>query len=126
MPAVKLSSRDARRLGLKAKRHKYNAVRTTVDGRTFASKREAKRYGELRLLEREGRIWGLECQPRFILHVNGQKIGQYVADFQYFEYMDGQVRDQRVVEDAKGMKTPLYSWKKRHLQAEYGIVIREV
>ena len=44
-------------------RTKYGAVRT--DG--FASKREAHRYRELRLLGRSGVITGLECQVAFEL-----------------------------------------------------------
>jgi hypothetical protein len=26
----------------------------------------------------------------------------------------------------KGFKTPLYRWKKKHVEAQYGITIREV
>jgi len=34
-----------------AKWHKYGAIPTEVDGIRFASKKEEKRYGELKLLE---------------------------------------------------------------------------
>ena len=44
---------------------KYGAIRTTVDGVTFASKAEARRYAELKLLEQAGEIKGLELQPKF-------------------------------------------------------------
>ena len=50
-----------------AKRNKYNAVRTIVDGIAFASEDEAKRYGELKMFERAGRITDLLLQPQFIL-----------------------------------------------------------
>jgi hypothetical protein len=31
-----------------------------------------------------------------------------------------------VVEDVKGMRTPMYRWKKKHVEAQYGITITEV
>ena len=119
-------------------RSKYNAKRTVVDGITFASMKEAKRYGELKLLEKAGEIEGLELQPAFSLMtqlttgpVRGAGkalagkypvIGRYVADFKYFDLRT----TERVVEDVKGFKTPLYRWKKKHVEAQYGIQILEV
>ena len=44
---------------------KYNAKRTTVDGITFASKLEAERFQQLRLLEMSGQISGLMLQVEF-------------------------------------------------------------
>lgn len=41
--------------------HKYHAKPTTVDGIRFASKAEARRYSELRLLEKAGEIKNLEA-----------------------------------------------------------------
>jgi len=105
-----------------ARRPKYGAVPTTVDGLRFHSAKEARRYSELRLLERAGQIRGLECQPRFPLAVAGATIGVYIADFRYGEVATGQ----DCVEDVKGVRTPLYRWKKRHVAAQYGIQIREV
>jgi hypothetical protein len=77
---------------------KYRAVKTEVDGIVFSSKKEAKRYGELRLLQRAGRIEGLTCQPKYELVVNGKKVGRYTGDFSYFD------RDVKkiVVEEIKG------------------------
>ena len=43
---------------------KYRNVKTEVDGILFASKKEARRYSELKLLERAGEIAHLELQPR--------------------------------------------------------------
>jgi hypothetical protein len=119
-------------------RSKYGAIRTTVGGITFASKKEAARYGELKLLEQAGDIEGLELQPKFPLTTQlttgtvlgaGKAlagkypvIGHYVGDFQYFDLRT----TERVVEDVKGFKTPLYRWKKRHVEAQYGIEIREI
>lgn len=99
---------------------KYGAIRTVVDGTTFDSKAEAARYEVLRLLEQQGEISELELQPRYPLHANGVKLGTYVADFRYRE-ADGTL----VTEDVKGVRTPLYTWKSKHLRAEYGITILE-
>jgi hypothetical protein len=103
-----------------APRSKYGAQRTTVDGITFDSKREAIRYGQLKLLEQAGEIGSLECQARYILRVATIPIGSYVADFCYTT-----AAGSHVVEDVKGVRTPLYRWKKKHVEAQYGIVIQE-
>lgn len=102
------------------RRTKYAAVRTTVDGITFASKREAARYGELKLLERAGAIQNLRLQPRYVLHAgNGVKVCEYVADYEYLE--NGVL----ITEDCKGFRTEVYKLKSRHFKAEYGREIRE-
>lgn len=108
-------------------RSKYRAVPTVVDGIRFASKKEARRYQELRLLEKAGEIRGLTLQVPLVLSAGNDRrtsIGKYVADFVY-EERTGQDWCHRV-EDAKGFKTPLYRWKKKHVAAQYGIEIREV
>jgi hypothetical protein len=109
--------------------HKFNAKPTVVDGIRFASMKEAKRYQELKLLEKAGEVKGLQLQPVYELSVPVPhrttarvKIGKYVADFRYRLGPKGVL----VVEDVKGFKTPLYRWKKRHVEAQYGIEIREV
>lgn len=119
--------------------NKYGAVRTTVDNVTFASKREAERYRELKLLRDAGQIHSLALQPRFPLRVlltggNGftvanlpedqpvrvwPAIGSYVGDFSYIECATGRL----VVEDVKGMDTPLSKWKRKHAAAQYGVEI---
>lgn len=100
--------------------NKYGNRRTEVDGITFASKREADRYGELKLLEKAGEIRELELQPRFALMVNANKIGTYIGDFAYCEY------GKLVIEDAKGVRTQVYEIKKKLMLALHGIAIREV
>lgn len=106
--------------GEEPKRSKYGAVKTEVDGMTFASKKEARRYLELKALQEAGKIKGLELQPEYSLNAEGGiKVGRYRADFRYVE--DGRV----VVEDAKGYKTRDYAMRKRHMLAQYGIKIRE-
>ena len=100
-------------------RNKYRAIKTTVDGIKFDSKKEAARYKVLKLLEKAGKITELELQPRYDLIVNLTKCGFYKADFRYFE------SGKEVVEDVKGMKTPVYNLKKKLIKAIYGIVIFE-
>lgn len=99
--------------------HKFGAVATEVDGHKFPSMKEAKRYGQLRLMERGGLIKGLVLQPKFELMpaftYRGKKIRniEYWADFTYEE--DGKT----VVEDAKGFKTPEYKIKRKLFLAKY-------
>lgn len=122
-----------------SKPSKYRNVKTEVDGITFASKLEAKRYGELKLLERAGEIEDLELQPVFALDVvrysatppihsptTALRVGKYKADFQYHRKDRWGGFSIRVIEDVKGMKTPLYKWKKKHFEAQYGLVITEI
>lgn len=86
---------------------KYHAKRTEVDGITFASRKEALRYCELKIAEKAGFIRNLELQPKFPLLVNGKKIGTYIADFSYIE------NGNCITEDVKGIKTPVYRIKKK-------------
>lgn len=86
---------------------KYGNVPTIVDGMRFASKAEARRYIELRLLERAGEILNLVCQPRYVLG-SGTKPPVYVADFAYSE------AGRQVAEDVKGgeaTQTPVFKLK---------------
>lgn len=110
------------RLMKKDKPRKYRNEPTKVDDIRFASKREADRYGELRLMARAGEIEFLDLQPRYPLVVNGDKITTYVADFRYLDTRD----DCWVVEDTKGVKTPVYKIKRKLMKALYDIDIREV
>lgn len=102
--------------------HKFNAKRTEVDGHKFASKAEARRYSELKLLEKAGQIKDLALQPRYSLVVYGEKVCDYVADFEY--RVPG--RTFAVVEDVKGMRTPIYRLKKKLMRAIHGIEIQEI
>lgn len=98
---------------------KFSAKPTVVNGRRFDSKGEAARFCELQNLERAGIIKNLELQPEFKIAINGKHCFTYRADFAYFE-------DQvRVIEDFKGMMTPMYRLKKRCVEAAYGFTIRE-
>jgi hypothetical protein len=108
---------------------KYRSKPTTVDGIRFASKKEARRYSELKLLEQAGAISDLEIQPVFPIVIAGKPVllrssgypngrkAKYLADFAYVE------RDERVVEDVKGMDTPLSALKRALVEAIYGVKV---
>lgn len=101
---------------------KYRNVPTRIDGIRFPSKREARRYQALKLMEKAGAIRDLKLQVRYPLTVNGIKVGTYVADFDYIE------GEKRVTEDvkAKPTMTPAYKLKRRLMYAIHGVVIKEV
>jgi hypothetical protein len=101
------------------RRNKYNATPQVVDGHRFPSKREAKRYADLVLLQRAGQIHDLRIQVAYPLKVGDKIIGKYVADFVYWE---GKAE---IVEDCKGYRTPIYKWKKKHFEAQYKRNIKE-
>jgi hypothetical protein len=101
---------------------KYGNIPTRVNGVFFASKREARRYQELLLLERAGVIRDLETQPVFDLDVNGVRICRYLADFRYYDTE----RNALVVEDSKGVRTETYKLKARLMKAVHGIEVEEV
>ena len=105
---------------------KYKSVRTTVGGITFDSKSEARRYSELRLLEREGQISDLELQPSFILAPSvrfhdakrTKPALKYIADFEYME------KGVKIIEDVKGMQTPAFKIKRHLLKTIHNIDVR--
>lgn len=101
--------------------NKYHAIPTLVDGIRFDSKKEAKRYQELKLLEKAHEIRELKLQVPFVL-IEKSKYGRevtYIADFTYYE------GDKFIVEDVKGVKTSTYRVKKRLVAEKYGIKIKE-
>jgi hypothetical protein len=110
-----------------AKPTKYRAKKQVVDGITFASRAEARRYGELKILQQAGKVSDLQMQVPFVLApavlIRGANRKspalRYVADFVF-------VRDgARVIEDVKGALTQAYRIK-RHLMAVQGLHITEV
>ena len=98
-------------------RHKFNAVRSELDGIKFPSKKECNRYRQLKLLQASGEVSFCLRQVPFHL-VGGVK---YVCDFLIF-WSDGNV----TIEDVKGMKTSLYTAKKKMVEATYPIEITEI
>ena len=101
--------------------NKYRAVKTVVDGIRFDSKAEAQRYRDLSLLCFAGNIASLEWQVSFPLVVGDVTICSYVADFRYTSVPSGEI----VVEDVKGVCTPVYRLKKKLVRALYGFEIQE-
>lgn len=106
---------------------KYGNSKVTIDDRTFDSKLEAKRYGELRLMERAGMISNLQCQVPFELIPKFKKNGktwrkmEYLADFTYTR--DGQL----IVEDTKGLRTEAYKLKRKLFEYKYpDLTIKEI
>lgn len=101
----------------KGKRSKYGAVKTSTDGHTFDSKKEAEYYCELKLRLQSGDIKGFCLQPVFIL-APGLK---YKADFIVFN-SDGTTE----IIDVKGMKTKEYITKKKVFEDKFKLKIKEV
>lgn len=111
-------------------RTKYGNQKATVEGITFDSQKEAKRYLFLLHRLKAGAICDLKLQHDFTLQeayttAEGERIRaiRYRADFTYKEADTGQF----VVEDVKSRatKTKDYIIKKK-LMAERGYLIREV
>jgi len=107
------------------RRNKYGAKKTVVDGITFDSAAESRRYATLRQMEQAELISHLERQPTFKLYCgttpilikskrypNGRHM-TYRADFAYFDPS----RNKRIVEDVKGRRTKEFIIKKAVVEA---------
>ena len=105
---------------VRAMKSKYGAKPTTIGGIKFDSRAEAQRWTVLSILATAGKISGLTLQPKFNLlykfkyHGKGIREINYIADFQYKE------NGKWVVEDVKGMKTPVYEIKLKLFLSLYG------
>lgn len=108
---------------------KYNNKKTVVDGKTFDSRKEAREYGRLKLLESRGDITSLKCQVKFDFPINGKpmrfvdsnRVMHYIADFEYFDMYGN-----RKVVDVKGFKTRDYLIKKALMMACHGVLVEEI
>jgi hypothetical protein len=101
-----------------AKKRKYNNVKVEIDGHKFDSKKEARRFIELRALQVAGEISELKLQVPFQLSVC-----KYIADFTY------KLNGELVVEDVKSKATrklPTYRIKCKMMENELKIKIKEV
>ena len=127
---------------------KYGNRKTSVDGKEFDSKKEAKRYQELRLLQWSVQRQNLQTQVKYVLiptqreasfevYKSGPNKGRrkpgkviehecsYVADFVYIQ--DGET----VVEDVKGYRDPAsagyakFVIKRKLMLERYGIRVKE-
>ena len=112
---------------------KYKNKKVEVDGIMFDSKKEAKRYAELKALEDTGTIEDLQRQVKFILipsqRIDGRVVERecsYIADFVYQE------GGQRIVEDVKGYRNSQsagyakFVIKRKLMLYLHGIRIKEV
>ncbi len=118
---------------------KYNSQKVTVGDETFDSSKEYRRFCELKLLQRAGKISDLQRQVKFVLIPTqrepdeigvrgGVKPGKvieqecaYIADFVYVND-----KGETVVEDTKGFKTKDYIIKRKLMLERHGIRIREI
>ena len=122
---------------------KYHSRKVTVDGVTYDSVKEYRRFKELSLLERAGTIQNLQRQVKYVLipaqreycddiYTRGRNKGyfkpgkllerecSYIADFVYTQ--NGEI----VVEDTKGFRTKDYIVKRKLMLWVHGIQIKEV
>lgn len=102
----------------KPKRNKYGAVKKVIDNYTFDSTGEAKRYQELRLLEKAGEIRNLVAHVPYPLYVCDVIVAVLIIDFVYDE------GDLTIPEDFKGILTPVFRLKRKMFEAYYGMKIR--
>lgn len=125
---IRLSADQAGALGQSGKkpgRGRYGAKKTVVDGITFDSKAEARRYGELMMMRRAGEIYDLEIHRLYPVFLNGKWVCDYTADFCYRR----KPGHERVVEDVKSKGTrTARDWplRKRLVEAAHTITITEV
>ena len=117
---------------------KYGNKKVEYQGLTFDSKKEYKRWCELRLAERAGEITELRRQVKYVLipsqrekvwniEKNCFEVGKvierevsYVADFVYKK--DGEL----IVTDTKGFRTPDYIMKRKMMLYFHNIRIKEI
>lgn len=101
---------------------KYHNTKVRAGDEVFDSRHEYNRWCELRLLERAGQITDLKRQVRFELvpKQEGERPVYYVADFVYIR------GGHKVVEDAKGFKTPDYIIKRKLMLYVHQIRVNEV
>ena len=110
--------------------NKYRNKKVICDGFKFDSKREAKRWLELKLLEKAKAITELERQKKFELQPSytnnkGEHIRAitYIADYFYYD----RKRKMYIVEDVKGVKTDVYMLKKKIFEYVYpNLTIEEI
>lgn len=120
---ARMSASQFRKSANKPKRAKYGNVKTTVDGVTYDSKREAAYAQELKLREKAGEVGGIELQKVFpLIAPGGFVVGAYRADFAFWDHKEDRFR----VIDVKGFDTPLSRWKRKHVKVQYGVEVEIV
>ena len=111
--------------------NKYHARKWELDGKTFDSHKEARRYQELRFLLRAGVIKDLQMQTPFeLIPAQRDQFGNlleravtYRADFTYTDE-----NGRYIVEDVKSeaTRTREYIIKRKLMLKVHGIRIKEV
>lgn len=102
------------------KKNKYGNIKTTVDGITFDSKKEAEYYCKLKLLKQAEEIKDFGLQQRYELLPTFKKNGTtyrsitYVADFVIVNN-DGTTE----VVDVKGVETQVFKIKQKLFEHKY-------
>jgi len=115
-----------------SKGNKFNAQKVVFDGMTFDSRKEHKRYIELKAMSQRGEIYDLQHHTKFELvpsvKLEGEKRAKpairYFADFTYYTALGAYV-----VEDVKSKATRKlapYRQKKHLMKTVHGIDIKEV
>lgn len=95
-----------------------------LEGIIFTSKKEARRYDELKLLPRTKKISDLQLQKSFELQGSFKdkrtkktiRSIVYICDFFYYD----KTTETFVVEDVKGVKTDIYKLKKKLFIKKFG------
>jgi len=101
-------------------RNKYGAKKIVIDGYTFDSKAEGKRYSALKLMLDAGKIATLALHPAFPIYIKGIFICDVELDFMYRISKDDDVK---IYEDVKGKDTGISRLKRKMVEAEYGIKV---
>lgn len=107
------------------KTNKYNVAakeQRTYGGRVYASAAEMRYAQQLDVWKMAGAVKDWFPQVPFVLHAPGGKaLGKYLADFKVL-WADGSI----TFVDTKGFETPLFKWKRKHVEAEFSVCIQVV
>lgn len=111
---------------MKTVRRHIRAKPTVVDGYRFDSTGEAKRYCDLRMLERGGEIRNLEVHPALHMTINGRKLGRgwLTLDFKYER--EEEAGWWPVYEDFKAVDSRESKFRRQVAEAIHGIKIEVV
>lgn len=118
------------RIGKRDKFGRASKEERTLDGITFDSKAEMRRWNQLQLLLKCGGIRDLRRQVPFVWsetltnEATGATMtrqGRYVADFVYIDALG-----KEHIEDVKGHETREYKRKRRVMRALFNVTIEEI
>lgn len=106
---------------------KYHNEKVSIGNESFDSKKEARRYQFLVLMQRAGQITNLQRQVKYELipaqYIGGKCVERAVTYTSDFEY--DKPSGEHIVEDCKGFRTDVYKLKKKHMLYKFGIRILE-